>query len=142
MTIIVQSRERKKRIKIKDVRSWAKKVLEQLGIRRGELSVLLVDDDEIRQLNLKYLGRDRPTNVMAFPMDGPDPKILGDVVISTETAQRESQELGIGTEEYIALLLIHGILHLLGYDHERDEEEALRMQQKEGELLGLLFSGP
>ncbi len=142
MRVIVQSRERKRRVRIKDVRSWAKKVLEQLGIKRGELSVLLVDDDEIHALNLKYLGRDRPTNVMAFPMDGPAPGILGDVVISTETARREAQEAGIGTEEYIALLLIHGILHLLGYDHERDAGEALRMQRKERELLGLLFSGP
>jgi len=97
-----------------------------------------VDDEEIHRLNLQYLGRDRPTNVIAFPMDGPDGRLLGDVVISTETAQREARERGVSFEEHLALLLIHGILHLLGYDHERGGEEELRMREKEEELLALL----
>lgn len=98
----------------------------------------MVDDQEIRDLNLRFLGRDRPTNVMAFPMDGPEGRLLGDVVISIETAQKEAEERGVPVEEHVALLLIHGILHLLGYDHERGGEEEKRMREKEEELLAFL----
>lgn len=106
---------------------------------RKELSILLVDDEEIHRLNLQYLGRDRPTNVLAFPMDGPEGYLLGDVVISTETAEREAEERGVPFEEHLALLLIHGILHLLGYDHERGGEEEVIMRAKEEELLQVVL---
>jgi len=107
------------------------------------LSILLVDDDEITQLNRKYLSRDHPTNVLAFAMgEGEDrelnPYLLGDVVISTETAHKEARQRGLTVQEEMALLLVHGILHLLGYEHEGAPEEAAKMQAKEQEVLACL----
>jgi len=109
----------------------------------GELSLLIVDDAEIAVFNKDYLRREGPTNVIAFPMrEGEfgniNPLLLGDVLISSETAQREAEDIGIGTEERFMQLLIHGILHLFGYDHENDEEEAVRMETKSEELLTLI----
>jgi len=103
----------------------------------------LVDDDEIVELNREYLRRDSPTNVLAFAMGEGEDKhlhdyLLGDVVISAETAQREVEQRGITLQEEIALLLVHGILHLIGYEHEGDGDEAVRMEAKERAILGRL----
>jgi probable rRNA maturation factor len=111
-----------------------------LGCRESELSILLVDDDEMQRLNREYLCRDRPTNVLAFSMrEGEDkhlsPTLLGDVVVSTETAQHEALQRGVTLEEEMALLLVHGILHLLGYAHEDDTSVAAKMEAKEQEVL-------
>jgi probable rRNA maturation factor len=110
----------------------------------AELSIVLVDDDEIQQLNRNYLQRDKPTNVISFPMregedSGLNPSLLGDVVISTETAARDADEAGISFESELLFLLLHGILHLCGYDHERGTEaEARLMEIKEQEIFALL----
>jgi rRNA maturation RNase YbeY len=114
-----------------------------LGYRDGELSILLTDDQHIAQLNHRYLGREGPTNVLAFPMaGGPPPHVksgmMGDVVVSVDTAIRESGALEETLEETLYRLLIHGILHLLNYDHERSSEEAARMGQEEERLLSLI----
>ncbi len=119
----------------------AERILSDLGCSsESELSILLVDDDEMQRLNREYLCRDRPTNVLAFAMrEGkdpyPTPNLLGDVVVSTETAQREAQEREATLEAEMALLLVHGILHLLGYDHEADPSAAAEMQAKEEAVL-------
>jgi probable rRNA maturation factor len=118
----------------------AERILSALGCRESELSILLVDDDEMRRLNREYLSRDHSTNVLAFAMrEGEDkhlsPALLGDVVVSTETAQRETLQRGVTLEEEMALLLVHGILHLLGYDHEDEPAEAAQMEAKEEEVL-------
>ncbi len=117
-----------------------RQILEQLEYLQGELSVLLVDDKEIEDLNRRYLQRNGPTNVIAFPMkEGempmPNPEILGDIVVSVETAKRQAKESGIDFDEMLARLLIHGLLHLFGYDHVGCKKEARKMEQKEGELL-------
>jgi probable rRNA maturation factor len=117
-----------------------------LGCPESELSILLVDDDEIMRLNRDYLSRDRPTNVLAFAMregvaQDIHPGVLGDVVISTETAQREAQHGGVTLDEEMALLLVHGILHLLGYEHEDVPEEATQMEAKEQEIMSRLGWG-
>ncbi|RLA94020.1 MAG: rRNA maturation RNase YbeY [Deltaproteobacteria bacterium] len=139
MEVIVQDRQRTKRVDPQGVKEWAERILRHLGLKGRELSVLLVEDAEIRELNRRYLGRDRPTNVLAFPMEGPQSFPLGDVVISTETAEREARERGVSLEEEMALLLAHGVLHLLGYDHERGGEEEALMRAKEEELLQVVL---
>ncbi|RLA85397.1 MAG: rRNA maturation RNase YbeY [Deltaproteobacteria bacterium] len=141
MEVTVQDRQKSRRISPKDVRRMAERILDALGLQDKELSVLLTDDDEITELNRRYLRRNRPTNVIAFPMEGPHPRPLGDVVISTETAKREAEESGIEMREEVALLLAHGILHLLGYDHEGDPEEARRMEEEEERLVKIALSG-
>lgn len=102
-----------------------------------------MDDPEIAKLNKTYLGRPGPTNVIAFPMqEGPfshvNPSLLGDVVISLETAAREAQDDCISVESRFDQLLIHGILHLFGFDHEKTLEQANEMMVKEKQLLKLL----
>jgi probable rRNA maturation factor len=112
--------------------------------RSTELSILLVDDEGIRVINRDYLHKDRPTNVISFAMregEGSQiqPNLLGDVVLSTETAARDAAEAGLSFESELYFLLLHGILHLLGYDHERGTtEEAARMESKEREVFALL----
>jgi len=118
----------------------AQAILNALAFPDGELSILIVDDPQIEQLNRKYLNREGPTNVIAFPMrEGSfgdlNPQLLGDVVISTDTAASEAGVADIPTETRITELLIHGILHLFGYDHENDEQETRRMEQKSSELI-------
>ena len=114
-----------------------------MNLDGAELSILLVGDDEMRGINSEYRGKDRPTDVISFAMsDGEFPginkDILGDVVISLDTAKRQAIERGVSFREEVDFLLIHGILHLNGYDHERSELERLRMEEKERELIDKL----
>jgi probable rRNA maturation factor len=109
----------------------------------AELSILIVDDQQIAQLNQQHLKRKGPTNVIAFPMrEGRfseiTPNLLGDVVISVETAEREGQKANLSVEKRLNQLLIHGILHLFGYDHENTKSEALRMEEKTRELVQII----
>jgi len=114
-----------------------------LGCKDCELSVLLTGDRHIAELNQRYLKRKGPTNVLAFPMSGGPPplvetNLLGDVVVSVERAVDESNESGESLEETLFRLLIHGILHLLGYDHEKSPEDATLMFKEEERLLALI----
>jgi len=113
----------------------------------AELSLVIVCDEEIQCLNREYLGRDRATNVLSFPMQegegsGLHPDLLGDVVISADTAARDAAEAGTAFEEELCFLLVHGILHLVGFNHEgTSEEEARRMEAKEDEIFALIATG-
>jgi probable rRNA maturation factor len=114
-----------------------------LGCPEGELSILIVDDSEIARLNKEYLGRSGATNVIAFPMQQGEfghinPNLLGDVVISLDTTCREAMDADVSVEQRFDQLLIHGILHLVGFDHEETPEQAENMLRKEEELLRLL----
>lgn len=109
----------------------------------GELSLLVVDDPQIAKLNKKYLNRNGPTNVIAFPMRQGEfanltPQLLGDVVISVETAAREAKKSGISMQERFTQLLVHGVLHLFGYDHEENKQQARKMEEKSNELIKLI----
>ncbi len=117
----------------------ARRLLAALGEARAELSVSLVGDAEMHRLNRTYRGADRPTDVLAFAMrEGArtpgDDAVLGDVVISLETAARQAHSHRVSAAHEVRTLLIHGILHLLGYDHERSAAAARRMQAMERRL--------
>ncbi|HEY5467584.1 MAG TPA: rRNA maturation RNase YbeY [Coriobacteriia bacterium] len=105
-----------------------------------ELSVALVDPDEIAKLNLSYRGVEGPTDVLSFgcddpePVDSDEPIAIGDVVIAPEVAQSQAIDLGTTVESELDLLLVHGVLHLLGYDHDSDEDAAV-MQARERAVL-------
>lgn len=109
------------------------------------LSLLLTDDEEIAQLNSQYRGKEGPTDVLSFAMQEGEcfdagSEILGDVVISVETMFRQAESIGHRPEDEFLRLLIHGVLHLLGYDHENvPESEAERMREKEEEHWRLLW---
>ncbi len=114
-----------------------------LALPDAEISILLVDDARIQDLNQRYLGRDKPTNVLAFSMREGEfstlhPNLLGDLVISVEMAKRQSRKSGFSPMEMIYLLMIHGILHLIGYEHEGSKREARKMALKQKELFLLV----
>lgn len=142
--IYIENRQRRQPIRVTRLRKVAQTILSASGCPEGELSVLIVDDEEIRQLNRDYLQRDHPTNVISFPMQegegsGIQPGLLGDVVISADTAARDAAEAAIPFESELHFLLLHGILHLLGYDHERGTpEEAQLMEEREREVFALV----
>lgn len=122
------------------------KALKDLGCSKGELSILLTGDERIRELNSWYLKRDKPTNVLAFPMTEEDSSVpesgmLGDIVISIDMAEREAADSGISIHDRVFQLLIHGLLHLLGYDHEISEAEGIKMRNEEKRLFSLLMEG-
>jgi len=109
--------------------------LERIAQRltQREVELTLCDDTAIRELNRDYRGIDRPTDVLSFPLAGELPhQPLGTLVISVDRVRAKAAELGHGEMEELSLLFIHGLLHLLGYDHERDDGE---MRQKETELI-------
>jgi probable rRNA maturation factor len=114
-----------------------------LGCDAHEISIVIMDDKGIEQLNKSYRGIDKPTNVLAFPMQEGEfsditPGLLGDVVISLTTAEREAVEAKISLEERLSQLLIHGTLHLLGFDHETSDKDAAAMEDKSLELLRII----
>ena len=143
MGVLIANNQSKKKVNLKKIRTTAQAVLNALGCPEGELSVLIVDDRGMADLNARHLNRAGPTNVIAFPMREGDhsdinPDVLGDVVISVDTAHHEAGRAGMETMERFNELLIHGILHLVGYDHVNSEEEAAVMEKKSSELMKLI----
>jgi probable rRNA maturation factor len=126
------------------VRRRTRILLDALRSPDGEISILLVGDRRIAALNRKFFNREGPTNVIAFPMQaGPfadlHPDLLGDVVISVDTAHREARAAGMDLDERIAQLLVHGVLHLYGYDHENTAADARRMAAKSRRLMATIL---
>ena len=113
--------------------------------------IALASDAQVQALNAQYRGKDKPTNVLSFPsppmpsdasLEG-EPTPLGDVVLAAETVAAETRELGVPLAHHVQHLVVHGVLHLLGYDHEDDEEEAVEMEALETRLLaGLGVADP
>ena len=140
MEVLIENRQNRHRLPKQAIHTTAKRILNALGYPDAQLSILIVDDTQITAFNLTYLNHAGPTNVIAFPMqEGPfseiSPDLLGDVVISADTAYREAVDAGMEMAERFNQLLIHGILHLTGYDHIHSEEEAVVMEQKSNELM-------
>jgi rRNA maturation RNase YbeY len=134
---------------VERLRYEARELLRASALEACELSLMIVDDRGIRVLNRAFRGIDRATDVLAFPQfeaapgrgrtaRGVPPLPLGDVVISLDTARRQAAASGIKPRDRLRVLLIHGFLHLLGYDHERSASAARRMSIRERELLAYL----
>jgi probable rRNA maturation factor len=106
-----------------------------------ELTIRLTGDDQLRQLNLEYLGVDAPTDVLAFPADYVDPDTetayLGDILISLDRARLQAETAGHSTDAELELLVVHGVLHLLGYDHSEPDEKS-KMWATQSEILARL----
>jgi len=116
------------------------KLLGTLDLPEAELSVLFVGDRAMRTLNRQYRGKDRTTDVLSFALqegrfNQVQPNMLGDIVISVPTAGRQAVDAGLTLQQELERLLVHGLLHLVGYDHERGAAHARSMQIKERSLL-------
>ncbi|MFM5895528.1 MAG: rRNA maturation RNase YbeY [Novosphingobium sp.] len=120
----------------------------ELANPRLSVSLLFADDAEVQTLNREWRAKDKPTNVLSFPMleradllaltDKGGPEMLGDIAIALETCEREAAEKQISLEHHLTHLLIHGLLHLAGYDHETSAEDAREMEELEIKALALL----
>ncbi|MGP1471214.1 MAG: rRNA maturation RNase YbeY [Schwartzia sp. (in: firmicutes)] len=130
------------------VKLAAEKVGEMYGVSKGEVSVTLTDDAYIRTLNHQYRQMDRPTDVLSFALNegaepeifgGSDIDVLGDIVLSVERAEAQAAEYGHSLRREIAFLTVHGMLHLLGYDHieEADRQEMEQEQKAVMDALGI-----
>ena len=144
MQIFISNEQTKFVIDCKKLKDQVGNILIALECEGTELSILLADDKKMRKLNKQYRGQNRTTDVLSFPQngdgqEGPNSYLLGDVVISTDTASRQSAQHGLSLEEELVLLLIHGILHLIGYDHEYSDEDARYMKEKTHELFRQIF---
>ncbi len=126
-----------------DVERWrdlAQRVLETDHGGSGELNLLFVDAAAMAELNEAHMGVDGPTDVLAFPIDGDDevtagvPTLLGDVVVCPEVARRYAADHGVTMDDELALLVVHGVLHVLGHDHA-EPDEAAEMKGREQALL-------
>jgi probable rRNA maturation factor len=137
--ILIRNQQKAIQLNQKRIKKTAECILEYLKISDHELSILFLDNKGITAINKKYLGRNRPTNVISFSLQEGEfgninPQVLGDAVISVEKAQEQAEIKGTSLEEEITFFLIHGILHLLGYDHVKGKGERARMRKKEKEV--------
>jgi probable rRNA maturation factor len=144
MPISIQNRQKQQKVDVVRVRRSLKRLLKELDCRDSEISLLLVDDDQIQEINKTYLERDCPTNVISFAMKEGSyghihPEILGDIILSTETAFRDALIGHLDFMDEVEFLLIHGLLHLIGYNHENTgADEAEKMKNRERELFFML----
>jgi len=147
MKLQIKNSQNKIKTDKRRIRGTVLRILKLLDCVDKEISISFVDDENIKQLNKQYLGRDKATNVLSFSLQEGEcgninPQILGDVVISVETAQKDAVKGKLNIEQEIDFLLIHGILHLLGYNHENTtKKETNKMRQKEKELFNTINSG-
>ena len=154
MNIIVDVRHGADLVSTVDVEGLAAYVLSREGLpERTEASIAFVSDDEIQRLNAEFRDIDRPTDVLSFECDGmddafdegyvfegsgmPDEEtfLLGDVIIATDVARAQTERFGTTPQEELCVLLVHGLLHLCGWDHVHSDEEAEEMEARERELL-------
>ena len=119
---------------------WANAVLSAEELREQEVTIRFTDEGESQQLNSDYRQKDKPTNVLSFPFEAPpgiDISLLGDLIICAPVISREAREQNKAVDHHYAHMTIHGILHLLGYDHITDEDAEV-MESKEIEILSAL----
>jgi probable rRNA maturation factor len=146
---MILNRQSMVRINAVALRSYVGRVREALELGVNDFNVCLVDNESIRRLNSLYRGKDAPTDVLSFPWEAEDGSgvrgaaaefrdFLGDIVIGVETARENARADGHSTQDEICLLVLHGVLHLLGYDHELDHGEMTRLELSLRERLALV----
>jgi len=134
---MVEVVNRQRRVKV-DPNAWttfAEKALKAIGNSGTSATIAFVSDSSIRKLNRQFRNIDKATDVLSFPAD--EPENLGDVAISVETAAKQAKENGLEFNDEIAQLILHGLLHLSGYDHETDKGEMNRLELRLRRKLGI-----
>jgi probable rRNA maturation factor len=143
MEILIKNQQKIAKIHRRRIREIIKNIIQYLKVDENtEISILFTDDKFIKSLNKKYRGINKSTDVLTFNLEEGDlkfpevdkNKLLGDIVVSIETAQRQANNLNHNLENELMILLTHGLLHLIGYDHEEDRDNKI-MQVKENEIL-------
>jgi probable rRNA maturation factor len=137
MAVHIRRETLRPQVSLARMKQRAQSILNHLGEERSELSLLLVNNRKIRALNAKFRGKNQPTDVLSFPLEERLPtgvRLLGDVVISLQQAQKQAREKRKDFAHEVEWLLIHGILHLLGYDHERSRKDERIMRTMERKI--------
>ena len=151
MKVYIKNQQRLIRVNQQRIRSLLRKALRLLGLRRAELSILFVNDRRMRILNRQHRGIDRTTDVLSFPQIAHSSQlsalslqqfVLGDIVINLHKAKKQAAEYGLTLDEELKKLLIHGLVHLLGYNHEKSRQHENKMEKKEKELLDAIGAVP
>lgn len=144
MKILINNKQKLDKILIKEIKKISIRLVKALRLSKSSvLSLSFCDDKSIQAINKQHRDKDEPTDVLSFPMPrndfegGSGSVILGDIVVSVETAQRQANELNHSLKSEIAFLIIHGMLHLNGYDHI-DDNDRVTMSAKEAELYKML----
>ena len=143
MKILIRNQQRLRSLNKEQISRTAEKILTILEQPRAELSILFVGERKMLQLNSAYRGIRRSTDVLSFDAEipvtqtGPD-DVIGDVVINVYRAEYQAETSGTGFYDEVYRLLVHGTLHLLGYDHEDTQYRAMKMKKKEEELLNAI----
>lgn len=126
-------------VSLGQLKNIGSQLLAQYGLEGAELSILLINDERMAELNRDYRQKQGSTNVLSFPMpddsESPGQLMLGDIVISVGTAQREASQKNVSCHQRISRLLVHGFVHLLGYDHEKSNDEAEKMLREENKIM-------
>ena len=141
MQLLIENRQKKVTVGLRRLRQAVRKILLALDCNDKEISLVLVDNEQIQAINKQYLNRDQPTNVISFSQTEGEfgnihPHIMGDVIISVERALSDSNTGGLNFDDELDFLVMHGVLHLLGYNHENTSKvEEQRMQAKTEELF-------
>jgi len=136
--IFINKDYRTTKIKKEQLHQILAQMLEYLGIDNVEVGLTLTDNTNIRQLNKEWRDKDKPTDVLSFPageIPGYRYKVLGDIVISVPYTKKQAENLGVSFYEELVRLIAHGLLHLLGYDHEKSQKEARLMFDKQEKLI-------
>jgi probable rRNA maturation factor len=135
--IEVVNRQRHFKVDTEAWTTFATKALAAIAKGESSATIAFVSDKRIRELNRQFRGIDKATDVLSFPADGPDESNLGDIAISAETAATQAKENGLSFDDEIAQLILHGLLHLSGYDHETDNGEMNRLEMRLRRTLGI-----
>jgi rRNA maturation RNase YbeY len=141
MPVEIVRRGAGKKCPARRLKNAATRILKLLKQHHAELSVALIGNGEMRRLNARYRKKDYPTDVLSFPVAAGMPggvQLLGDVIISVDKAREQAKERGRSLDEEMTTLLIHGVLHLLGYDHERSAKDARIMGRLEKKIYKAL----
>ncbi|HWR58772.1 MAG TPA: rRNA maturation RNase YbeY [Thermodesulfovibrionales bacterium] len=145
MKVLIENRQKLVRIHHRKIEKDSLILLKSFGLERAELGVLLVSDGRMKKLNHRYRGIAKATDVLSFPlyasvgeMPGDREFLLGDIVINLPAAKRQAAEYGLTFGKEVRRLLIHGFLHLLGYDHEKNSYQKKKMKMSETELRNTL----
>ncbi|MEW6675665.1 MAG: rRNA maturation RNase YbeY [Nitrospirota bacterium] len=148
MKVYIKNQQRLIKVNPQRIRKYLRKALQLLGLQRAELSILLINDRRMKILNRQYRGIARTTDVLSFPQlptsyfSLPTSHLsLGDIVINLPKAKKQASEHGLTLDEELRWLLIHGLLHLIGYDHEKSRYHKNKMRLKEREMLDALTMG-
>ena len=134
MAVAITNRQHRVRVRRSRIAHAARRALVAVGRPAGQVEIDVVNDPEIRRLNRQFRGIRRRTDVLAFPLEIPDTPLVGQIVISADTALRQARRLGVPVDVELDLLVTHGVLHLVGYD-DRDPVEADLMHRRERNIL-------